>query len=177
MPLNRVHGNLGLASKLPHSTRGGDPFAHKGPRIPDPTPWASKETLSQPPPPKPITSSSTPLPRSSSERNASRPLTTATCRAPSPAAATDPKRRRRRVLSEVAADLVEEEEGESEAEEIEVRVRALQRMVPGGEGLGLERLFEETAGYIEALQGQVSVMKTLAGLLDGLERKKRMMGG
>ncbi|CAL9083776.1 unnamed protein product, partial [Musa textilis] len=67
-------------------------------------------------------------------------------------------------------------ENEDDAAEIETRVRALQRLVPGGEELGLERLFEETADYIEALQGQVSAMRAMSCLLDGSERDKRMMG-
>ncbi|RRT39889.1 hypothetical protein B296_00058826 [Ensete ventricosum] len=68
-------------------------------------------------------------------------------------------------------------ENEDDAVEVEARVHALQRLVPGGEELGVERLFEETADYIEALQGQVSAMRALACLLDELERDKRVMGG
>ncbi|WOL20620.1 hypothetical protein Cni_G29425 [Canna indica] len=62
-------------------------------------------------------------------------------------------------------------------EEVEGRVRSLQRLVPGGEELEVERLFEETADYIEALQQQVTAMRALACLLDGLEREKTMMPG
>ncbi|XP_008797490.1 transcription factor bHLH149-like [Phoenix dactylifera] len=76
----------------------------------------------------------------------------------------------------VAEDLVGED-GDDEVIEIERRVRALQKLVPGGEDLAMDQLFEETADYIEALQGQVNVMRALAGLLDGLEKEKRLMGG
>ncbi|CAD5174059.1 transcription factor PAR2-like [Musa acuminata AAA Group] len=69
-------------------------------------------------------------------------------------------------------------ENEDDAVEVDARVHALQRLVPGGEELSVERLFEETADYIEALQGQVSAMRALACLLDELERDKRVvMGG
>ncbi|CAD5173367.1 unnamed protein product [Musa acuminata subsp. malaccensis] len=61
---------------------------------------------------------------------------------------------------------------EEEAVEVEARVRALQRLVPGGEELGTERLFEETADYIEALQVQVSAMRALACLLDESREKR-----
>ncbi|XP_020098406.1 transcription factor IBH1-like [Ananas comosus] len=61
---------------------------------------------------------------------------------------------------------------EVEEEGVEERVRALRRLVPGGEGMGVETLFEETADYIEALQGQVSAMRALASLLHGLEREE-----
>lgn len=63
----------------------------------------------------------------------------------------------------LVADVAEEKE------EIEDRVRALQRLVPGGEEMEVERLFEETADYIEALREQVGVMRALACLLDGIE--------
>ncbi|RWV92029.1 hypothetical protein GW17_00045642 [Ensete ventricosum] len=61
---------------------------------------------------------------------------------------------------------------EEEAVEVEARVRALQRLVPGGEELGTERLFEETADYIEALRVQVSAMRALACLLDELRERR-----
>lgn len=51
---------------------------------------------------------------------------------------------------------------EPEEEMLGARVRTLQRLVPGGEEMGVERLFEETADYIEALQEQVSTMRALA---------------
>ncbi|KAG1346860.1 transcription factor IBH1-like [Cocos nucifera] len=78
--------------------------------------------------------------------------------------------------SKVAEDLVGED-GDDEVMEIERRLRALQKLVPGGEDLAMDQLFEETADYIEALQGQVNVMRALASLLDGLEKEKRLMRG
>ncbi|KAJ3695277.1 hypothetical protein LUZ60_000654 [Juncus effusus] len=59
-------------------------------------------------------------------------------------------------------------------EEIEEKVKALQRLVPGGDEMQVERLFEETADYIEALREQVSVMRALAGLLNGLDSEQRL---
>jgi sirohydrochlorin ferrochelatase len=67
------------------------------------------------------------------------------------------------LVADVVADVAEEKA------EIENRVRALQRLVPGGEEMEVERLFEETADYIEALREQVGVMRALACLLDGME--------
>jgi hypothetical protein len=67
------------------------------------------------------------------------------------------------LIGDVVADVAEEKE------EIENRVRALQRLVPGGEEMEVERLFEETADYIEALREQVGVMQAIACLLDGIE--------
>ncbi|KAG6488084.1 transcription factor PAR2-like [Zingiber officinale] len=59
-----------------------------------------------------------------------------------------------------------------EEELVEARVRTLQRLVPGGEDLGVESLFEETADYIEALREQVSAMRALACLLHGFQRTR-----
>ncbi|XP_031477036.1 transcription factor bHLH148-like [Nymphaea colorata] len=64
---------------------------------------------------------------------------------------------------------------ESEKEGMERRVRALKRLVPGGEGMALERLFEEAADYIMALQGQVTAMKALASFFDSVGDEKTMM--
>jgi len=61
--------------------------------------------------------------------------------------------------------------------EIERRVKALQRLVPGGEEMEMDALFEETADYIEALRGQVNFMRALAEYMDGVARERRMMGG
>lgn len=66
-------------------------------------------------------------------------------------------------VADLVADVAEEKE------EIEDRVKALQILVPGGEEMEVERLFEETADYIEALREQVGIMRTLACLLDGME--------
>ncbi|KAG6505088.1 hypothetical protein ZIOFF_037436 [Zingiber officinale] len=49
-------------------------------------------------------------------------------------------------------------EDEPEEKMLQARVRTLQRLVPGGEEImEAERLFEETADYIEALQEQVGL--------------------
>ncbi|RWR96157.1 transcription factor PAR1 [Cinnamomum micranthum f. kanehirae] len=70
-------------------------------------------------------------------------------------------------------------DGESEDEKVgvEKRIKALQRLVPGGESLDPERLFEETADYILALEEQVNAMKVLASFFDGLEKEKTKVGG
>ncbi|GMN54919.1 hypothetical protein TIFTF001_024041 [Ficus carica] len=69
------------------------------------------------------------------------------------------------------------EEEEEEKEEVERKIEALQRIVPGGESLGVDRLFEETAGYIMALQSQLKAMKALASFFEDLHKHKRMYGG
>ncbi|KAJ0985937.1 hypothetical protein J5N97_004293 [Dioscorea zingiberensis] len=71
----------------------------------------------------------------------------------------------------------EVKEGGDEVVEIEKRVKVLQSLVPGGEAMEMESLFEETADYIEALEEQVSAMRALATFLDALEKEKWMMGG
>lgn len=69
------------------------------------------------------------------------------------------------------------EDEDEEKEEVERKIQALQRIVPGGESLGVDKLFEETAGYIMALQCQLKAMKTLATFFEGLEKEKRKFGG
>lgn len=64
-----------------------------------------------------------------------------------------------------------------EKAEIEKRIVALQRIVPGGESLGVDKLFEETAGYILALQFQVKALKFLADFVEGSEKERRKLGG
>ncbi|EXB92412.1 hypothetical protein L484_021396 [Morus notabilis] len=64
-----------------------------------------------------------------------------------------------------------------EKEEVERKIKALQRVVPGGESLGVEKLFEETASYIMALQCQLKAMKALASFFESLDKEKRMFGG
>lgn len=68
-----------------------------------------------------------------------------------------------------------EEDGDKE--EVGKKIEALQRIVPGGESFGVDKLFEETAGYIMALQGQLKAMKALASFVEGLEKEKRKFGG
>ncbi|XP_009377537.2 transcription factor PAR2 [Pyrus x bretschneideri] len=78
------------------------------------------------------------------------------------------------MVNDVETACREEEDGE---EEVERKIEALQRIVPGGESRGVDELFEETAGYIMALQGQLKAMKALASLVEGLEKEKRKFGG
>lgn len=69
-----------------------------------------------------------------------------------------------------------EEEADDDKEEVERKIEALQRIVPGGGSLGVDKLFEETAGYIMALQGQLKAMKALASFFEGLEKEKKKFG-
>ena len=62
-------------------------------------------------------------------------------------------------------------------EEIERKIHALQRIVPGGESLGVDKLFDETAGYILALQYQVKALRALTGFFEKLEKEKTKFGG
>ncbi|CAL0315878.1 unnamed protein product [Lupinus luteus] len=71
----------------------------------------------------------------------------------------------------------EEEEEGYDREEIEKKIHALQRIVPNGESLGVDKLFDETAGYIMALQSQVKALRTLSGFFDKLEKEKTKFGG
>ncbi|XP_042484880.1 transcription factor PAR2-like [Macadamia integrifolia] len=69
--------------------------------------------------------------------------------------------------------------GEEDEEKvgIEKRIMLLQSIIPGGESLGIEKLFEETALYILALQGQVKAIKILTSLFESLEKEKSKLGG
>ncbi|XP_010272642.1 PREDICTED: uncharacterized protein LOC104608377 [Nelumbo nucifera] len=60
---------------------------------------------------------------------------------------------------------------------IQRRITTLQRIVPGGESLGVEKLFEKTACYILSLQCQVNAMKILASFFEGLEKENNKFGG
>ncbi|KHN38315.1 hypothetical protein glysoja_003980 [Glycine soja] len=71
----------------------------------------------------------------------------------------------------------EGEDGGDDREEIERKIHALQRIVPGGESLGVDKLFDETAGYILALQYQVKALRALTGFFDKLEKEKTKFGG
>ncbi|KAK4758916.1 hypothetical protein SAY87_020217 [Trapa incisa] len=75
-------------------------------------------------------------------------------------------------------EIDEEVEGEeSERAEVEEKISTLQRIVPGGEDLGVEKLFEETAEYILSLQWQIKAMRALTTFFEGLERNTRKLGG
>ncbi|XP_055823877.1 transcription factor PAR1-like [Solanum dulcamara] len=69
------------------------------------------------------------------------------------------------------------EEEEEDKEEVEEKILALQKIVPGGETLGVDMLFEETAGYILQLQCQVKALKVLASFVEGTEKEKMKLGG
>ncbi|KAF9687020.1 hypothetical protein SADUNF_Sadunf02G0050400 [Salix dunnii] len=66
---------------------------------------------------------------------------------------------------------------DDEKAEVERKIVALQRIIPGGESLGVDELFEETADYIMTLQCQIKAMRVLSGFLEGLEKEKRKYGG
>ncbi|TKY57232.1 Transcription factor PAR2 [Spatholobus suberectus] len=70
----------------------------------------------------------------------------------------------------------EEEEEENDGEEIERKIHALQRIVPGGESLDVDQLFDETAGYILALQCQAKALRALTGFFEKLEKEKTKFG-
>ncbi|KAL1558366.1 hypothetical protein AAHA92_08844 [Salvia divinorum] len=48
---------------------------------------------------------------------------------------------------------------------VERKVRALKKLIPSCEAVGVERLFRETAEYIVALQRRVKVMQTVVDAL------------
>ncbi|KAF8408974.1 hypothetical protein HHK36_005044 [Tetracentron sinense] len=71
----------------------------------------------------------------------------------------------------------DDDDDDDEKEGIERRIVALQRIIPGGESLGIDKLFEETAGYIMALQGQVKAMKVLTSFIEELQKENMKLGG
>ena len=78
-------------------------------------------------------------------------------------------------LSEKQGEEGEEDDGDDdndddEKTEVKRKIVALQRIVPGGEALGVDKLFEETAGYILALQCQIKAMRVLTSIIKGLEK-------
>lgn len=70
----------------------------------------------------------------------------------------------------------EDQDDQSKEELLETKILALQRIVPGGETLGVDELFEETADYILALQCQIKAMKVLTNFIEGLEKQKSKFG-
>ncbi|KAK3183428.1 hypothetical protein Dsin_030714 [Dipteronia sinensis] len=83
------------------------------------------------------------------------------------------------ISSSTSSDSCDDEEEEEEEEEVEVekKIVALQRMVPGGEMLGVDKLFEETAGYILALQSQIKALRVLATFIQDFDKQNRKFGG
>lgn len=70
----------------------------------------------------------------------------------------------------------EDQDDQSKEELLETKIFALQRIVPGGETLGVDELFEETADYILALQCQIKAMKVLTNFIEGLKKEKSKFG-
>ncbi|KAL3848693.1 hypothetical protein ACJIZ3_010575 [Penstemon smallii] len=69
------------------------------------------------------------------------------------------------------------EDSESDEKvEVEKKIVALQKIVPGGETLTAENLFEETAEYILSLQCQVKALRFLADFVEGKGKEKRKLG-
>ncbi|KAM3699022.1 hypothetical protein ACB098_06G231300 [Castanea mollissima] len=71
----------------------------------------------------------------------------------------------------------EDDDDDDEKAEVERKIEALQRIVPGGESLGVDNLFEETAGYIMALQYQVKALRALSTFFERLDKEKTKLGG
>ncbi|KAI9114555.1 hypothetical protein K1719_014253 [Acacia pycnantha] len=76
-----------------------------------------------------------------------------------------------------AAAAEEDREEEEDREAIEKKIEALQRIVPGGESLGMDKLFDETADYIMTLQYQIKGLRALSSLFERLEKDKSKLGG
>ncbi|KAK4420941.1 hypothetical protein Salat_2044600 [Sesamum alatum] len=70
-----------------------------------------------------------------------------------------------------------DQELKDEKAEVERKIAALQKIVPGGERLAVETLFEETAEYILALEWQVKALRFLAAFVEGSQSEKRKLGG
>ncbi|CAK9308550.1 unnamed protein product [Citrullus colocynthis] len=73
-------------------------------------------------------------------------------------------------------DAVYASEEADEKEAVECKIRALQSIVPGGESLGVDKLFEQTAEYIMNLQHQVKAMRALSSFFESLEKEKSKCG-
>ncbi|KAL5582589.1 hypothetical protein UlMin_015031 [Ulmus minor] len=65
---------------------------------------------------------------------------------------------------------------EDEKEQVERKIQCLKSIVPGGESLGVDKLFDQTAAYIMALQCQLKAMKTLASFFESLDKEKSKFG-
>uniref|UniRef100_A0A1J3IB40 Transcription factor PAR1 n=1 Tax=Noccaea caerulescens TaxID=107243 RepID=A0A1J3IB40_NOCCA len=80
-------------------------------------------------------------------------------------------------LNETPGGGDEEEEEEDEEEVVKEKISALQRIIPGGPELGVDALFEETAGYIMSLQCQIKTIKVLTSFLQRLDKQDMKFGG
>ncbi|EOA28158.1 hypothetical protein CARUB_v10024347mg [Capsella rubella] len=85
------------------------------------------------------------------------------------------ERRTKRRLSETNA--IAREDQEEEEDEVKEKIEALQRIIPGGTTLGVDALFEETAGYIMSLQCQIKTIKVLTSFLQRLDQEDMKFGG
>ncbi|XP_009786577.1 uncharacterized protein LOC107765527 [Nicotiana tabacum] len=88
----------------------------------------------------------------------------------------------KKVLKESSSNCNTDNAGNNQEEdddkaEVEEKIMALQKIVPGGESLGVDMLFEETAGYILALQCQIKTLKVLASFVEGSEKERMKLGG
>lgn len=63
----------------------------------------------------------------------------------------------------------EDDDDEEDEVVVQEKVALLRQLVPGGEGMAVEGLLEETADYIAALKAQVGVMRALTCLLSGAD--------
>ena len=81
------------------------------------------------------------------------------------------------VSEKLSCVIGDEEEEEEDKEEIERKIEALKRIVPNGESLDLDKLFDETAGFIVSLQYQVKTLKALTNFFEKLEKEKTKFGG
>ncbi|CAN4104429.1 unnamed protein product [Withania somnifera] len=87
------------------------------------------------------------------------------------------KRQKRRESGYTVKNNEKSVDEEDEKAEVEEKILALQKIVPGGASLGVDMLFEETAGYILQLQCQVKALKVLASFVEGTEKEKMKLGG
>ncbi|CDY42818.1 BnaC03g23880D [Brassica napus] len=88
------------------------------------------------------------------------------------------ERRTKRRLSQTKASVcVSGEEEDDEEEELKEKIEALQRIIPGGTALGVDALFEETAGYIMSLQCQIKTIKVLTSFIQRLDKQDMKFGG
>lgn len=70
-----------------------------------------------------------------------------------------------------------DDERSAEKDEFEKKIVALKKIVPGGETLAVENLFEETADYILSLQSRVEALRFLVALVESSESNRRKLGG
>ncbi|KAG6387243.1 hypothetical protein SASPL_152430 [Salvia splendens] len=59
---------------------------------------------------------------------------------------------------------------------VDKKIVALQKIVPGGERLAVDELFQETAEYIFALESQVEALRFLAAFVQTSDNTKRKLG-